>query len=180
MTIDTRVARRTIDLRRPWGYAEESLSFLDEIDSLRARERALIDELTEARRERDEARRALGVEKANIDTLVTSCETLTAKLAHARAATLEEAAQLTRDHFELVREPLSLVNGLLALSATPATVVCVPVETVRAAVVGMTQVRDCIEGGWDPHKGSPLGRAKWADAMRNVRAALAEMAKVTP
>jgi len=141
---------------------------------------ALINELAEARRE--------------IAERITERTTLLEREANARAAAFEEAARAAETRRSVCcmgseacpdgdlrcDVPREIAAELRALSATPATVVCVSVETVRTAVVGMTQVRDCIEGGWDPHKGSPLGRAKWADAMRNLRAALAELAKVKP
>lgn len=84
---------------------------------------ALIDELTEARR----ADWATGLCSAHQqpDPL---CHICNPALAHARAAAFEEAALACEAHRQNGNIDDDLASEVRALSATPATVVCVPVE----------------------------------------------------
>jgi len=163
---------------------------------------ALIDELTETRRERDDAKRREGDANEHLDMCVVARrerDEARAALARARAAAFEEAARCVasyrsgmklNDGRDLHRAGLErLAEQVAALSATPATVVCVPVEKIRSiandveASAQHTHGDDCrgFDDGDDlvGRDGDGVCECGLVSA-RKALAALAEMAKVKP
>lgn len=169
-------------LREKWtehGITDvhEALALIDELTEAWEKKQALDEE--EGRRSARiiefcaEAESMLGEDysdwrKVNFDSVLV---TMKAKLAHARAAAFEEAAQFV---LLKVNTGGAHPDAIRALSATPAAVVCMPVETFEATKAALKTGAYVLH--WEVAPGNPaLVRA--AD---ECRAALAEMAKVKP
>lgn len=126
---------------------------------------ALIDELTEARRERDTLKEAASF----------YVKELQEKAANARAAAFEEAARHLGGAKVLVGRDMQ--KEFRALAPLPPSVACVPVETlerVRSACDAMVNSRRYEEHEWN------VMMTERRECMNNLRAALAALTKVKP